>query len=204
MNKSHSQPAFDKFNSRHLVVGRGQGLVEYAILIALIGLLAIFGLTLFGGSVQGGLIKVCAALGNADCQTVKNEVVASATVPPTLEVSPTPSLAPIATATLQEPNPPRPPILTVPTIVSTPTGELVTLRIKVVLQGGGKKSPGGIRVVVHNASGQYVAEGVTNDKGKVSFSVVSGSYTVATFYENVWQEDGPFSVKNSKENVIRR
>jgi Flp pilus assembly pilin Flp len=90
MNKSTS-----RFVSKEL---HGQGLVEYAILIALVALLAIFGLSIFGGSVKGGLIKVCAALGNGDCQTA-DQVAEVIDATPTASVSITSTALPIPTAT---------------------------------------------------------------------------------------------------------
>ncbi len=206
MNKSHFHFPSRIFYPRRLVAGQGQGLVEYVILIAIIGTLTIFGLILIGGSLQGGFMKVCASLGNDGCQAVQTETAIAGAVTPTLQVSMTPSLIPTATPTLSEPDPTRQPVLTVIATQPAPTQQLKTLKIKVVLneEGGGEKSPQGIRVVVYNPAREYVTEGVTNNKGKVSFSVVSGNYIVATFYNNVWQNDGPFSTTNSRENVIHR
>lgn len=186
----------------------GQGLVEYAILIAIVGLLTLAGLSLLGGSVQGGFIKVCAALGNDDCQAVEGEVAVAVSTPtPILQVSVTPSLIPTATPTLSEPDPTRAPALTMVAVVPTSTvaAELKTMRIKVVLNGkDDEKKRKGILVVIYNSAGEYVTEGKTDEKGKVSFSVASGDYIVATFYDKVWQKDGPFSVTNSREYVIHR
>ena len=185
---------------------QGQGLVEYVILISVIGLSTVIGLTLFGGSVQGGFIKACAKMGNNECQAAQIETpIAAGTMTPTLAVSVTPSLVPTATSTLSEPEPTRQPIVPILTVVPAPTIELLTMRIKVVLNNsGGKNNPGGIQVVIHDTAGVYVAEGVTDAKGDISFSVQRGSYLVDTLYANVWQTDGPISVSNSKENVIHR
>lgn len=202
-----NKPQFDVSDSRRRPADRGQGLVEYAILIAIIGVVSIFGLILLGGSVQGGFIKVCAALGNEGCQVVERESVVVGTATPTLQVTPTPSAIPTATLAYLEPDPTRAPVLTVlAPPAPAPVSQLITMRIKVVLsdKGGGKKSPAGIRVVIYDASGKYVTDGVTDDKGNVSLSVVSGNYFVSTFYNNVWQKDGPITVTNSKENVIHR
>ncbi|MEK6753079.1 MAG: hypothetical protein AABZ00_12545 [Chloroflexota bacterium] len=200
MNRSH----FD--SSHRLPKEKGQGLAEYAILIAIIGVLTIFGLVLVGGSVQGGFIKVCAALGNEGCQAIETETVVSGTATPTLQVSMTPSMIPTATATLSEPEPTRPPSIPRLTPEPTPARELITMRIKVVIneKGSGKKSAEGIRVVIYNAAGEYVAEGVTDEKGNLSLTVASGSYSIATFYNNVWKKEGPINVTNSRENVIHR
>ncbi len=196
-----------KISSPHrLSAARGQGLAEYAILIAIIGIITIFGLILVGGSVQGGFIKVCAALGNDGCEVVASETVVVGTVTPTLQVSATPSLIPTATLVYVDPDPTRQPVSTIVAVEPTPTtGQLITMRIKVVINGkGGGKSAEGIRVVIYNAAGEYVGEGVTDDKGNVSFSVPPGSYTIATLYNNVWQNDGPVAVTNSRENVVHR
>lgn len=201
MNISH----FDYSLSHRLP--RGQGLAEYAILIAIIGVLAIFGLVLVGGSVQGGFIKVCAALGNDGCQAVESEkTVVAGTVTPTLQISTTPSLIPTATLALLEPDPPRQPIATAVFASPTPAAQLIKMKIKVVLKDKNdeKKSAAGIRVVIYNAAGEYVTSGVTDEKGNVTLSVVSGKYTVATFYKNVWKKDGPFKVTNPREYVIHR
>jgi Flp pilus assembly pilin Flp len=192
MNKSN-----DYFNK---VYGAGQGLVEYAILIALLAMLAIFGLSIFGGSVKGGLIKVCAALGNEDCQLAGPEVTPTPTATPAQTAAATATSIPIATPIVSEPEPTRGPILVVLTTQPTTTTELKTLRIKVVA-GGGKSA--GITVVIYDSAGKYVTEGVTDDKGNVNLSVPSGSYSVSTLYEGTWQEDGPFS-PGAKENVIHR
>jgi hypothetical protein len=74
------------------------------------------------------------------------------------------------------------------------------LRIKVVAGGG---DSAGITVVVYDSAGKYVTEGVTDNKGNVTLSVPSGSYSVSTLHEGTWQEDGPFS-PGAKENVIHR
>ncbi len=185
----------------------GQGLAEYAILIAIIGVLAIFGLILVGGSVQGGFIKVCAALGNDGCQAVQSATVVAGTVTPTLQATVTPPIIPTATSALSEPDPTResvPPVVVNVDPTQTPAQQLITMGIKVVINGkeNDKKSAAGIRVVIYTANGKYVAEGVTDEKGRVSFSVVSGNYVVSTYYQKAWQKDGPFNVSNSKENVI--
>ncbi len=194
MNKSNDY--FNKF------YGAGQGLVEYAILMALVALLAIFGLSMLGGSVKGGLIKVCAALGNGDCQTADQAAVVVETTP-TASISVTSTALPIPTATpkLSEPEPTRGPVLVVLTTQPTATSEMKTLRIKVVVAGKGKA--GGIQVAVYGPAGEYVAEGVTDDKGNVTLSVPGGSYSVSTLYAGAWQKDGPFS-PGAKENVIHR
>lgn len=180
---------------------RAQGVVEYAILIALVGLIVIAGLAIFGGSIKGGLIKVCAALGNDNCQAAEGTpAVMDAT--PTASVSTTPTALPVPTATqkLSEPEPTRGPILV---FTSTPTApvEMKTLRIKLIVSGKGKA--GGIQVAAYGPAGEYVTEGVTDDKGNLTLSVPDGSYTVATLYDGVWQKAGPFS-PGSKENVIHR
>ncbi len=193
MNKSNY--FFNKF------YGAGQGLVEYAILIALVAMLAIFGLSIFGGSVKGGLIKVCAALGNEDCQSAGTQVVPTPTATPAQTAEATATSIPIATPIVLEPEPTRGPVLVVLTTQPTPTAEMKTLRIKVVVAGKGKA--GGIKVVVYDSAGKYVTEGVTDDKGNVNLSVPSGSYSVSTLYESTWQKDGPFS-PGAKENVIHR
>jgi len=187
----------------------GQGLVEYAILIAIVSTITIFGLTLLGGSVQGGFIRVCATLGNDHCQDVQDEVIIVKTPTPIPQVSVTPSLIPTATPTLAEPDPTRqPPILTMVVVLPTSTiaAETNTMRIKVVLNGKDdeKKKQQGILVVIYNTSNEYITEGVTDSKGNVSFSVKSGEYIVATFYDKVWQKDGPFKVTNSREYIIHR
>jgi Flp pilus assembly pilin Flp len=192
MNKSNDY--FNKF------YGSGQGLVEYAILITLVALLAIFGLSIFGGSVKGGLIKVCAALGNEDCKAAGTEVVTTPTATAAQTAAVTSTSIPAATAKVSDPEPTRGPVLVVLTTQPTPTAEMKTLRIKVVA-GGGKSA--GITVVVYDSAGRYVTEGVTDDKGNVNLSVPSGSYSVSTLYDGVWQKDGPFS-PGAKENVIHR
>lgn len=194
------KPHFHFFSARNLTDSRGQGLVEYVILITIIGIFLIVGLTILGGSIEGGFIKVCAKLGNDDCQAVQSETPTAGTVIPTLQVSMTPSLIPTATPTLSEPDPTRQPILTVLPIEPAPTIELKKLRIKVLSNGKG----GGIQVVVYNTAGVYVTEGLTDDKGNISFLVSDGNYMISTFYNNTWQKDGPFSTSNSKENVIHR
>ncbi len=206
MNKSNFK--FPRFHC----LPAGQGLAEYAILIAIIAVLTIFGLTLVGGSVQGGLIKVCAGLGNDDCQAAQQVTAVAGTVTPTAQVSATPSVAPTATLALSEPDPTResvPPVVVgVPPVVKSPTPAvpMITMRIKVVINGkdDDKKSVAGIRVVIYTADGKYVTEGMTDEKGNVSLSVAKGNYIVATYYKKVWQKDGPFNVTKSKENVIHR
>lgn len=190
------------FPSHRRPGNQGQGLAEYAILLAVIGVLAIAALMLTGGSVEGGLLKTCADLGNEDCQAAETGTVPMGTVTPTLLASATPSLVPTATMVPVDPDPTRPPVATI--VVGEPTlaGPLVTMRVKVVV--GGQGSATGIRVVVYNAGGAFVAQSMTDNKGSASFSVPMGSYTVATLYNDVWQTDGPFSVKNSKVNVINR
>ncbi|MDO9300121.1 MAG: hypothetical protein Q7T89_02010 [Anaerolineales bacterium] len=194
------KPHFHFFFPRNLTDSRGQGLVEYVILITIIGIFLIVGLTILGGSIEGGFIKVCAELGNDDCQAIQSETPVAGTVTPTLQVSMTPSLVPTATPTLSEPDPTRQPVLTVAPIEPVPTIELKKLRIKVISNGKG----GGIQVVVYNTVGVYVTEGLTDDKGNISFLVSDGNYMVSTFYNNTWQKDGPFSTSNSKEKVIHR
>jgi Flp pilus assembly pilin Flp len=179
----------------------GQGLVEYAILIALVALLAIFGLSIFGGSVKGGLIKVCAALGNEDCQSADTQVPPTPTATPAQTVVATATSIPVATPIVSEPEPTRGPVLVVSTTQPTPTAEMKTLRIKVVVSGG--KSEAGITVVVYDSAGKYVTEGVTDGKGNVNLSVPAGSYSVSTLVNGTWQKDGPFS-PGAKENVIHR
>lgn len=178
---------------------RGQGLVEYVILIVLVGLIAIAGLALFGGSIKGGMIKVCAALGNDNCQASETVLIDTT---PTTSVSSTATALPAPTPTpkLSEPEAPRGPVV-IFTSTPTPVVELKTIRIKVVVSGKGKA--GGIQVVLYGPSGQYVTEGVTDDKGNLTLSVPNGSYTVSTFYDGIWQKDGPFS-PGSKEHVIHR
>jgi Flp pilus assembly pilin Flp len=193
MNRSR-----DNFNKFY---GAGQGLVEYAILIALVAMLAIFGLSMFGGSVKGGLIKVCAALGNEDCQSAGAQVSPTPTATPAQTVEATPTSIPPATPIVLETEPTRGPVSIVPTTQPTATAELKTLRIKVVTGGG--KSEGGITVVVYDSAGKYVTEGVTDDKGNVNLSVPDGSYSISTLVDGAWQKDGPFS-PGSKENVIHR
>jgi len=193
MNKSKDY--FNKF------YGAGQGLVEYAILIALVAMLAIFGLSIFGGSVKGGLIKVCAALGNEDCQLAGTEVTPTPTATPAETAAVTATSILIATPLVSEPEPTRGPVLVVLTTQPTPTAEMKTLRIKVVTGGG--KSETGITVVVYDSQGVYVTEGVTDNKGNVNLSVPSGSYSVSTLVDGTWQKDGPFS-PGAKENVIHR
>jgi Flp pilus assembly pilin Flp len=160
MNKSGSY--FHKFYVY------GQGLVEYAILMALVALLAIFGLSIFGGSVKGGLIKICAALGNDDCRTADTEVAVAEILTPTPLAPMAATSLPAALPTLSEPDPTRGPVAGVPPSAPTPAVELKILRVKVVTAGG--KSAGGIQMVIYNASGQYVAEGVTDEKGNVNLS----------------------------------
>ncbi len=182
---------------------QGQGLVEYAILITLVGLIAIAGLVLFGGSVRGGLIKVCAAFGDDNCKAANLEtdpviVDSTATVSVSFTSSP---VVPTATLKLSEPEPTRGGPALVFTSIPTQVVELQTLRIKLVTSGNGKA--GGIQVVLYGSRGEYVTEGVTDDKGNLTLSIPSGSYTISTFYEGKWQKDGPFST-GSKENVIHR
>jgi Flp pilus assembly pilin Flp len=179
----------------------GQGLVEYAILIVLVAMLAIFGLTMFGGSVKGGLIKVCAALGNEDCQSAGVQVSPTPTATPAETVESTPTSIPPATPIVSEIEPTRGPISVVPTTQPTATAELKTLRIKVVTGDG--KPEGGIMVVVYDSAGRYVTEGVTDDKGNINLSVPDGSYSVSTLVDGTWQKDGPFS-PGTKQNVIHR
>lgn len=195
MNKSNSHFVSNKLQ------GSGQGLVEYAILIALIGLIVIAGLAFFGGSIKGGLIKVCAALGNDNCQAAEEtpaviETTPIASVPTTSTALPVPT----TTSVLSEPEPTRGPVLVV-TSTSTPPVEMKTLRIKLVVSGKGKA--GGIQVVVYGPAGEYVAEGTTDDKGNLTLSVPDGSYTVSTLYDGLWKKDGPLS-PGPKENVIHR
>lgn len=201
---------FNFFSRRHLRAARGQGLVEYAVLLGILALATISALTLTGGSVERGFVKICAELGNDDCQTAEeNEPVAPVTATPTA-IFTAPPPTPTSTLALADPDPTRPPVVEVivvdPTVTpTTPAEELVTMRIKVVITGNGGKdsSSSGIRVVLYDASGEYVTQGVTDEKGKVSFSVPKGSYSVATFYNDEWETHGPFDVKNSRENVIR-
>ncbi|MEW6086118.1 MAG: hypothetical protein AB1607_16110 [Chloroflexota bacterium] len=198
------------FFSRHRMhAARGQGLVEYAVLLGILALATISALTLTGGSVERGFVKICAELGNDDCQSAEEEPVVLTTATPTA-IFTAPPPTPTATLALADPDPTRPPVVEVIVVepTTTPTTapeELVTMRIKVVVTGKGGKdsSASGIRVVLYDASGAYVTQGVTDDKGKLSFSVPKGTYTVATFYNDQWEQHGPFDVKNSKENVIR-
>lgn len=195
MNKSNSH-----FVSNKLQV-RGQGLVEYAILIALVGLIVIAGLAFFGGSIKGGLIKVCAALGNDNCQAAEDTpTFIEAT--PTASVSNTSTALPVPTATskLSEPEPTRGPVLVI-TSTPTPPVEMKTLRIKLVVSGKGKA--GGIQVVLYDSEEKYVTEGITDGKGNLTLLVPGGSYTVSTFYDGVWQKGGTLS-PGPKENVIHR
>ena len=195
MNRSNSQCVGKKIHVR------GQGLVEYAILIALIGLIVIAGLAIFGGSIKGGLIKICAALGNDNCQAAEEASPVMETTP-TASVSTTSTAPPVPTATakLSEPEPTRGPVL-VATRTPTTAVEMETLRIKVVVSG--KDKAGGIQVVVYGPAGEYVAEGITDDKGNLTLSVPDGNYTISTLYEGVWKKEGPFS-SGPKENVIHR
>jgi Flp pilus assembly pilin Flp len=196
MNESNSHFVFNKLHAR------GQGLVEYAILITLVGLIAIAGLALFGGSIKGGLIKVCAALGNDNCQAAEDPPATVIETTPTASISTTSTAPPVPTATLKlsEPEPTRGPVLV---FTSTPTApvEMDTLRIKVVISG--KDNTDGIQVVIYGPAGEYVTEGVTDDKGNLTLSVPEGDYTVSTFYDGAWQTAGPFS-SGSKQNVIHR
>ena len=188
----------NKFKSSHV---RAQGLVEYAILIALISLIVIAGLALFGGSIKGGLIKVCAAMGIDNCQTANADpIVVDST--PTLSIPMTSTSVPIPTATpkLSEPDPTRGPAV-IFTVTPTTAAALKPLRIKVV--AGGKGSAEGIQVAAYDSAGRYVTDGITDNKGNLTLSVPDGSYTVSTFYDGVWQKAGPFS-PGSKENVIHR
>jgi Flp pilus assembly pilin Flp len=194
------------FSRRRLYAARGQGLVEYAVLLGILALVTISALTLTGGSVEKGFVKICAELGNDDCQAAEDEPVVLTTATPTA-IFTAPPPTPTATLALADPDPTRPPVVTVVVVepTATPTTapeELVTMRIKVVVTGKDTSSAG-IRVVLYDASGSYVAQGVTDDKGNLSFSVPKGTYTVATFYNDEWETHGPFNVKNSKENVIR-
>jgi Flp pilus assembly pilin Flp len=190
---------------------RGQGLVEYAILLAFIAVIAIAGLELAGGSVKQGFINVCAELGNAECEAAKSQpataVAQTAIAASTAVGSPTPPPTVTPTAVLVNPEPTRPPVVVAfePTVTPTQVVEKVTMRIKVVInKKGGKKqdTKDGVRVVVYNEQGMFVAQGRTDDKGDVSFSVPAGTYTVATYYEDVWVRHGPFAVKNSSMNVL--
>ncbi len=194
------------FFSRHRsYAARGQGLVEYALLLGIIALATISALTLTGGSVERGFVKVCAEMGNKDCEEAQEEPVVAATSTPTaIFTSPPPT--PTATLVLTDPDPTRPPdveiIIVEPTVTLTiPIEELVTMRIKVSVSG--KDSSSGIRVVLYDASGEYVTQGVTDEKGNLSFSVPMGTYIATTFFNDEWQKHGPFDVKNSKENVIK-
>jgi Flp pilus assembly pilin Flp len=195
MNESNSHFISNKLHAR------GQGLVEYAILITLVGLIAIAGLAIFGGSIKGGLIKVCAALGNDHCQTAEETPTVIETTP-TASVSITSTALPLPTATseLSEPEPTRGTVL-VFTSTPTPPAQMEPLRIKVIVSG--KDKAGGIQVVIYGPAGEYVTEGVTDDKGNLTLSVPEGDYTVSTFYDGTWQTDGPFS-SGSKQNVIHR
>lgn len=199
------------FISRHRSHdARGQGLVEYAVLLGILALATISALTLTGGSVEKGFVKICAELGSEDCQAAEEEEPATpATATPTAIFTASPP-APTATLALADPDPTRPPVEEVVVVepTATPTTapeELVTMRVKVVISGKGGKgsSSAGIRVVLYDASGEYVTQGMTDDKGKLSFSVPKGTYTVSTFYNDEWERHGPFEVKNSKENVIK-
>lgn len=199
------------FFSRHRMhAARGQGLVEYAVLLGILALATISALSLTGGSVERGFVKICAELGSEDCQAAEeDESVAPATATPTA-IFTAPPPTPTATLALADPDPTRPPVVEVVVVepTATPTTapeESVTMRIKVVVtsKGGKDSSSAGIRVVLYDASGEYVTQGVTDDKGKLSFSVPKGTYTASTFYNDEWQKHGPFEVKNSKENVIK-
>ncbi len=190
---------------------RGQGLVEYAILLGFIAVIAIAGLELAGGSVKQGFINVCAELGNSDCEAAKSQpatVAAQAAVATSTAVgSPTPPPTVTPTAVLVNPEPTRPPVVVVfqPTATPTQVVEKVTMRIKVVINKKGDKkqeTKDDVRVVVYDEQGRFVAQGRTDDKGDVSFSVTAGTYTVATYYEDVWVRHGPIAVKNSSVNVL--
>jgi len=190
---------------------QGQGLVEYVILIAAIGILTILGLTLFGGSVKGGLLKICAAMGNPSCLAAESatEVTNTVDVTPTMQEAETatPVVNFTATPQLSEPDPTResvPPGGGDPS--PTPAQSVVTMRVKVVLNGkdSDNRSLAGVRVVIYDSEGRFVAHGVTDEKGNVSFSVPIGSYTISTYYGGTWQKDGPVNVTNSKENVVHR
>jgi Flp pilus assembly pilin Flp len=190
---------------------RGQGLVEYAILLAFIAVIAIAGLELAGGSVKQGFINVCAELGNAECEAAKSQpataAAQAAAATSTAVGSPTPPPTVTPTAVLVNPEPTRPPVVVVfePTVTPTQVAEMITMRIKVVInKKGGKKQEDkiGVRVVVYDEQGRFVAQGRTNNNGKVSFSVPAGTYYVSTYYEDNWEKHGPITVKDSSMNVL--
>jgi Flp pilus assembly pilin Flp len=205
MNKTR----FDFFSYQSRKDARGQGLVEYAVLLAFVAIVAIAGLELAGGSVKQGFINVCAELGNDECEaaktTPKPAVVTSTT--PTPASSPTATATATVTPALDNPEPTRPPVIVAsPTATATKAENTVTMRIKVVIneKKGGKKeeTKDGVRVALYNEAGRFVAQGRTDDKGNVSFIVPTGTYTVVTYHEGEWEKHGPFTVKNSNVNVI--
>jgi hypothetical protein len=104
-----------------------------------------------------------------------------------------------------DPDPTRQPVATIVAEQPTAAAALVTLRIKVIVSGkGGADKAAGIRIVIYDAAGRFVAEGATDNKGDASFQVPAGSYSVGTYYNNTWQTDGPFDVRNSRVHTIHR
>ncbi|MBI5945912.1 MAG: hypothetical protein HY864_16245 [Chloroflexi bacterium] len=178
-------------------VERGQGLVEYAILVTSIIMVTLVGLTLSGDSAKESLLKVCAALGGDQCVAAQPNVDGGGVITPTPEFTFTPTLIPSATPTLSEPDPTRQPFFT-----PTPTPAIAAgLTVKVV-DDVTSAPVAGVWTVIYNASGGYVKESTSGASGEMNFSLDNGKYQVRV-YTGQWWQAADVDLIDSQEVTVR-
>ncbi|MBI5651382.1 MAG: carboxypeptidase regulatory-like domain-containing protein [Chloroflexi bacterium] len=173
---------------------QGQGLIELVLLIAIVATITAGILTVTGSATEEAFVKVCAGLGNENCQATDQQVIATGTPPLTAVPTPTlveadPTRKPFATAT------PTP--TAVPTINQSPSLTVITVDD---VSGAPVR---GVWVQLLTASGKYVADRTTGADGSVLFALSQpGNYRVLA-YSGQWWEAAQVGVSGPTQVVIR-
>ena len=183
---------------------RGQGIVEVAILIALVSAVTVGVLATVSRPVQNALIDACAGLQYDPCIAAQGNDndsgdlgvdggYAQGTLAVTPEVSLTPSLTSTATPTLAEPDPTRQPF-------ATPTSPAFGLKgLTVFVQDEATNGPAvNIQVLVRTTSGSWAGDRRTDVEGKINFDLRDGNYVVY-LYTGQWWEAARATVSGSTQ-----